>query len=157
LAMKVVVAIEGIDGSGKSSLARFVERLCQRFHRTCCRIGRRTGHTSGTIVKFTQLLNEEMSRLAPGAEVFLRLAREYQRAHVAAQVPQGIVILDRFVVSILTMARLHQLDDQALLPLLRRTAAQAGLHATLYIQCPFETAWDRVRQRHPGLSSTFRI
>src|SRR5437588_7484552 len=105
--MKIVLAIGGMDGAGKSSLARFVQRLCAEQGHPCSRIGRRTGYVSPSVAKLTQLLGEECANLTPHAEVFARMAREYQRAHLAASAPPGIILLDRFVLTILALARVH--------------------------------------------------
>jgi len=40
--MKIVIAIEGMDGSGKSSMARLTEELCARYDQRFTRIGLRT-------------------------------------------------------------------------------------------------------------------
>jgi thymidylate kinase len=154
--MKVVIAIEGMDGAGKSSLARFVQRLCAEHGLRCSRMGRRTGYVSPCIGKLTQLLGEETGNLVPHAEVFARMARECQRAHLAASAPPGIILLDRFVLTLLALARVHGMDVDLLLPFLRDMAARADLHATLFVTCPFDMGWHRVEQRNKGLSSVLR-
>jgi thymidylate kinase len=154
--MKIVLAIEGIDGAGKSSLARHVQQLCAQQGVRCSRIGRRTGFISPCVAKLTQLLGEETGNLTPHAEVFARMAREYQRAHLAASAPPGIVILDRFVLTILALARVNGLDAPMLIPLLREMMARADVHATIFVTCPFDMAWQRVSSRNRGLSSVIK-
>ena len=130
--MKIVLAIEGMDGAGKSSLARFVQRLCADHGRRCSRIGRRTGYVSPSIAKLTHLLGEENGNLIPHAELYARMARECQRAHLAATAPPGIIVLDRFVLTILALARVYGMDIDLLLPLLRDMVSRADLHATIF-------------------------
>jgi thymidylate kinase len=154
--MKIVLAIEGMDGAGKSSLGRFVQRLCAEHGMRCSRIGRRTGYVSPCVSKLTQLLGEETGNLIPQAEVFARMSRESQRAHLAMSAPPGIVLLDRFVLTILAIARVHGLDIDLILPLLREMATQVDLHATIFVTCPFDMAWQRVEKRNKGLSSVLR-
>jgi thymidylate kinase len=154
--MKIVVAMEGMDGAGKSSLARFIQRLCAERGLRCSRIGRRTGYVSPSVAKLTQLLGEETGNLTAPAEIFARMAREHQRAHLAASAPPGIILLDRFVLTILAMARVHGLDIDLLLPLLREMVSKADLHATIFVTCPFDMGWRRVEQRNKGLSSVLR-
>src|SRR5205807_8701574 len=148
--MKIVVAIEGMDGAGKSSLGRFVQRLCAEHGQPCSRIGRRTGYVSPSVAKLTRLLGEESGNLTPQAEVFARLAREYQRAHMAASATPGIILLDRFVLTILALARVHGLEVDLILPFLREMTVRADLHATIFVTCPFEVGWRRVEQRNKG-------
>ncbi len=149
--MKIVLAIEGMDGSGKSSLARSIRSLSEQHGRRCTRIGRRTGMVTSTVVKLTQLLREEVRDLTPQSDVFLRMAREYQRAHLAAAAPQGIVVLDRFVITILSLARLHGLAIETLMPLLKEISLRADLHATVFVHCPFDVAMSRVQERNHGM------
>jgi len=154
--MKIVVAIEGVDGSGKSSLANFIQRLCQEHGQSCSLIGRRAGYITPAIAKLSQVLREEVRALTPQADLFLRIAREYQRAHVAALAPQGIVLLDRFVLTVLSLARVYGHDPDPLTPFLREIVARADLRATLYVQCPFEVACNRVKIRRPDSSTRHR-
>jgi len=149
--MKIVLAIEGMDGSGKSSLGRYIQGLCDQHACRCTSIGRRTGMVSSTVVKLTQLLREEVLEMTPHADIFIRIAREYQRAHSAASAPRGIVVIDRFVLTILSLARLHGFDVGLVAPLLREIAARADLHATIFVHCPFEVATSRVKERSQGL------
>jgi thymidylate kinase len=149
--MKIVLAIEGMDGSGKSSLTRYIHDLCEQHGYRCTRIGRRTGMVSSAVIKLTHLLREEVHELTPYTDVFVRLAREYQRAHTAALAPPGIVVLDRFVVTILSLVRLHGLNVEMITPLLREMVARANLHATIFVHCPFEAATNRVKERSQGL------
>ncbi len=154
--MKIVLAIEGMDGSGKSSLARYIEELSEQHKRRCTRIGRRNATVSSTVFKLTQLLREEVREMTPQTDIFIRIAREFQRAHTAASAPPGIVVLDRFVLTILALARLHGFDVQTVLPLLREITARADLHATVFVHCPFETATSRVKERNHGLPPGMR-
>jgi thymidylate kinase len=150
--MKIVLAIEGVDGSGKSSLAEFIQAICQDHDTACTLIGRRVGYVSPAVVKLSQILREEVRHLSAQADVFIRLAREYQRAHLAAMAPQGIVLLDRFVLTVLSLARLYGQEGDLLTHYLRETVARADLWATIFVHCPFEVACQRVLRRRPGKS-----
>jgi thymidylate kinase len=147
--MKLVLAIEGTDGSGKSSLVECLRQLCARHELPFTQVGRRCCPDSPAVVKLTHLLYEESRQLTPSAEIFLRLAREYQRAHLAAAVPEGLVVLDRFVLSVLSLARIHELNTDLLQGSLNDIVGVAGLYATIFVQCPFEIACSRVRERRP--------
>src|SRR5436309_11648604 len=107
--MKIVLAIEGVDGAGKSSLAALVKRLCEQNGQPFTLVGRREGTANPLVGRLSRLLREEAG-LAPQAALLIRLAREHQRAQLAAAVPSGVVVLDRFVLSILALVRLHGID-----------------------------------------------
>jgi thymidylate kinase len=150
--MKLVVALEGIDGAGKSRLASYIETLCARHGQCCTRVGRRTHAVDPVVSTLTQLVNEEAGKLLPPAEVLVRLAREYQRARLAAEVPSGVVVFNRFILSALTAARLHQRDSAFIRRELKEIATLADLHATILVQCPPEVAWGRIQARRVGWS-----
>jgi thymidylate kinase len=148
---KIVVALEGMDGAGKSSLALFARKLCEEHAQPFTLIGRREAYANPLIGRLTRLLAEEAGGLMASAETCVRLAREHERAALAAQAQPGIVILDRFVLSCLALARFHGQDVEPLTSLLREITYRANLHATVLVRVPFETAWDRVKTRRQML------
>jgi thymidylate kinase len=149
MAAKIVLAIEGIDGSGKSSLVESLARLCAKHGQRFTQVGRRDGNISPAIARLTQFLVEETRHLTPQGDVFLRIAREYERAQQAALTQSGLVVLDRFVLSVLALARVNGPDVRLVEPPLREIAEHAGLFATMFVQCPFEVARRRVQERRP--------
>src|SRR5437870_983393 len=108
--MKIVLAFEGMDGSGKTSLAVFTSKLCEQHNQRYTLIGRRESYSSALVGRLTGLLHDEAANLVPQADIALRIARDYQRAALAAAVPAGIVVLDRFVLTLLSLARFHGFD-----------------------------------------------
>src|SRR6516225_5646525 len=148
--MKMVLAFEGMDGSGKTSLALFTRKLCEQQNQRYTLIGRREAYSSPLVGRLTGLLHEEAANLVPSADIAVRIAREYQRAALAAAVPSGIIVLDRFVMSLLSLARFHGLDLDPLLRSLQDISARAQLHATVFVRCPFEMARSRVKERSQG-------
>jgi thymidylate kinase len=152
--MKLVIALEGSDGSGKSSLARFIEALCKQQGKNCTRIGRRSHSASPVVAKLTELLRAEAGNMTPRTEVHLRIARAYQRAYLAALAPPEVVVINRFVLSILSRARLNGPGAEHLIPMLKELTAISELHATIYVKCPFEMAWGRVKNRQAWLLPT---
>jgi thymidylate kinase len=150
--MKLVLSIEGTDGAGKSTLAQFIKRLCEQRNERFVMIGRR-GPTAGELAaKLSRILQEDKAHLTPEVEIAIRLARESQRAVLAAQVPSGLVVLDRFLLSFLAMIRLCGQTVDPLLQIVQDIAIRAQLHATVFVQCPFETAWERMKRRNAKLS-----
>ena len=148
--MKMVLAFEGMDGSGKTSLALFTRKLCEQQNQRYTMIGRRESYSSPLVGRLTGLLHEEAANLVPSADIAVRIAREYQRAALAAAVPSGIIVLDRFVMSLLSLARFHGLDLDPVLRSLQDISARAQLHATVFVRCPFEMARSRVKERSQG-------
>jgi len=148
--MKLVVAIEGVDGAGKSTLARAVYRQCQDYGRPFTAVGRRGSHASRLVTKVTRLLYEEAANLSAAADILIRLGREYQRALEAAAAPAGVVVLNRFLLSVLARVRANGQDVATVLPFFKEISASAGLWATVLVQCPCEIAFGRVRQRRRG-------
>jgi thymidylate kinase len=145
--MKIVLAYEGMDGSGKSSLAVFTKRLCEQHGQRFTLIGRRESYSSPLVGRLSRLLHEEAASLTPAAETLIRVAREQERACLAAAAPAGLVVLDRFVLSSLSLVRFHGQDVEPVLRHLRDVIARAQLHATVFVKCPFEVARKRVKER----------
>jgi thymidylate kinase len=151
--MKIVLAFEGMDGAGKSSLASFTRRLCQDSNQSCTLVGRRGTYADPVVARLTKLLQEGATQLTPHADISVRVAREYQRAYLAASAPADVVVLDRFVLSILSLARIQGHEIKPVHGLLKDVAARAHLFATVFVHCPFETASERVQERTAGLLS----
>jgi thymidylate kinase len=152
ISMKIVLAFEGMDGSGKTSLGVFTRKLCEQHNQPYTLVGRRETYSSPLVGRLTGLLHEEAANLAPQADIAVRIAREYQRAALAAAVPSGVVVLDRFILSLLSLARFHGLDLEPVLRFLQDISARAGLHATVFVKCPFEMARIRVKERSQGFT-----
>lgn len=141
--MKTMIAIEGADGSGKTLLVQYAESLCNELGCPFRCIGRENG-VAGYL---STLLNEESKQLTPFADALIRVAREHERALEATRCSSGIVILDRFVLSILSRVRQHNLIVPWFMEVLRDITKLAGLHATILVRCPFDVAWERTVSR----------
>jgi thymidylate kinase len=150
--MKVVLAIEGTDGAGKSSLARFIKRLCEQHDEPFTLIGRRGPNATDLVAKLSRILQEDVCELTALTEIALRLARENQRALQAARIATGFVVLDRFILSFLGIIRLFGQDIDPLQQILKGVVTRAHLHATIFVKCPFDVAWSRVQGRNPKVS-----
>jgi thymidylate kinase len=148
--MKIVVAFEGMDGAGKTSLGLYAKQLCGECACPFTIIGRREAYSSPLVGRLTRLLHEEPMTLSPSAETFVRLAREQERGCLASRVPDGVVVLDRFVLSMLALARLNGQDTEPIKRLLREITLRAQLVATVLVTCPFEIARARVKERLQG-------
>ena len=144
--MKTVICIEGADGSGKSTLAKLLIGECQSVGLRCQVIGRRTADSSPDIGRITALSQELDRDAPPDAGFHLRIAREYLRAEACRQSDANVVILDRFILSVLSRMRTDGTNAESYLEHLRAIARRAELAATIFCECPFETAWQRVNE-----------
>lgn len=145
--MKIVICIEGADGSGKSRLSAELVELCDQRGLTSKVIGRKAADATpaiGAITALTQDLLRKHQVDSPEADIHLRLAREHLRAEECRRSSADIVVLDRFVLSVLSRVRVNRLADERLVSQLCDIAVKAELQATLYCECPFEVAWSRV-------------
>jgi thymidylate kinase len=106
------------------------------------------------VARLSKVLHEDARGLLPHADMFVRIAREYQRAALAAAVPSGVVVLDRFVLSILAQARYYGHDVDPVLNILKDIAARSHLFATILVQCPFDLAASRAQERNKGSVTT---
>jgi thymidylate kinase len=148
--MKIVLAFEGADGAGKSTLVGATKHRCEEFGQPFTAVGRREQSANLIVARLSKILHEDAVPLLPHADVFVRIAREHQRAALAATVPTGVVVLDRFTLSILAQARYYGLDVDPIVSILKDIAARAHLFATVLVQCPFELAASRVQKRDKG-------
>jgi thymidylate kinase len=145
--MKIVACIEGADGSGKSTLTRELVRLCESKGISTHVIGRKADDstpTIGAITGLSQRLQQDDASYPVETDIHLRLAREYLRAEQCMRSTSQLVILDRFVLSVLSRVRAAGLNDDLYIAQLQEIAKTAGLNATIYCDCPFEVAWARV-------------
>jgi thymidylate kinase len=146
--MKIVLAFEGMDGAGKTSLSAFTQKLCAEHGRRFTLIGRRESYASALVGRLTRILHEEAANLSPTAESLLRIARDHERACLAATSRSDVVILDRFVLSTLALVRLYGQEVEALFRPLHDVVVRANLRATVFVTCNFETARNRVKERN---------
>jgi thymidylate kinase len=151
---KIVLAFEGMDGAGKSSLSRFARKVCDDHGFRFTIVGRREPFANAVVNRLTRLLAEEASNLTPPAETFIRIAREHERAALVAAARPGVVVLDRFVLSCLALARFQGQDVEPLTDILKEITARANLHATVFVRCSFEVARNRVRERRQTIGLT---
>ena len=142
--MKTVICIEGADGSGKSTLAKLLIGECQSRGLRCQVIGRRTEDSSADIGRITALSQELDKEAPPEAGFHLRIAREYMRAEECRRSEADVVVLDRFVLSVLSRIRTDGTKVQPYIEHLKDIVRRANLAATVFCDCPFETAWKRV-------------
>lgn len=141
---KYVLAVEGIDGSGKTTVVKELAALCASRSIPFSLIGRRPDSAPPAVAAFTDLLRAHGSEFALETDLMVRIAREYQRAVEAARAVSGLVVLDRFVLSVLARAQAERLSHIPVTQTLTRAAHMARLDGTLFIRCEFAKAWARI-------------
>ncbi len=144
-----LLAIDGIDGSGKSTVARGVATaLTARGIRA--NMADRSGVTAqASVAAMTAVIKRSdgrLERLDPRAEALLRGARAWQR--LAAREPGGVLILDRWLIS--DLGRLGEDAYRSHRPVFEEIVQAASDGPTILLEAPFEVTWSRVsaRPRH---------
>lgn len=150
--MALVLAVEGGDGTGKTTLANSLKEICGYQGYRCQVIGKTIANSNQAVANITQLIREgkdtnSNSRLTPEADIYLRIAREYERVSLAQSSDADIVLFDRFVVSTMSWAYMADLHQRGIKQILINLATQVELKATIFCSCPFELAWERVMER----------
>jgi thymidylate kinase len=143
---KFVIAVEGGDGSGKSTAIRHTMDLCCQIGVPFSLIGRGVTDSVPSIHALTSVLREHGSNYSLHSDLAIRVAREFVRAQIAASVSSGIVILDRFVISLLARNIADNINMDWVESSLVDTVRLSELDATLFIDCPFDVAWSRCQK-----------
>jgi len=143
---RYVLALEGGDGCGKSTAVLQLSSLCRSRGISYRCIDRGGPAVPARIEALTRICHKHYGEYSKEADLLIRLARDLERAYEAAAVPEGLVILDRFVLSIYTRALIDKINVGPIEQLCRLAVSIACLNATIFVTCPFETAWERVHQ-----------
>lgn len=142
---KYVLALEGGDGSGKTTVAQIIENHCLKNKVPYHYIGRNLHNAPKHIYALTNVLQEFGNCYSARTEIMIRIAREIQRATEGAKILNGLVVYDRFVLSVLARSYVDNIFDLPVEFLLDHATAISGLNATIFIDCPFEIGWDRIQ------------
>ena len=138
-----VIAIDGGDAVGKSSLADSVVEFC-RERQVSCRVVRRD---RAAVSAITDVIETYDGELVADAEISLRLARDFCRAQLARQAPEEVVVLDRFVLSTASVILAAGIPLEDYRSTLIRAVQHCELEATILVSSPFELAWQRLIAR----------
>jgi thymidylate kinase len=149
-----VVAVEGFDGSGKTSVSLDLARFVRGRGFTAQIVGKRALDSSTSVAALTRLIVRAEGGLLPfsvDGNFYLRLARLAERQ--AASARPDLLILDRWVLS--ELGQLADGQHERFLNLSRAADILADL--TIILDCPFPMAWERVRRRRRALTPRQRL
>lgn len=152
----VIVAVEGYDGSGKSTITAALVAGLQGHGRTVATVGRRGPDATPALESLTNLIlrtDGHVEHLDPDAEAHIRLARACQRIAIARASTADVVILDRWLGSDLGQlgdaTRAEYSDDYSSLA--------SAVDISLYLEGPFDVLWSRVSSRPQEMSPKERL
>jgi dTMP kinase len=144
------LSLEGIEGSGKSTQVKFIEKiLINKGYRVLCL--REPGGT-----EFGERLREAILRsstpLHPLAECHLFLASRAQllkeKILPYLSQPKSVVILDRYIDSTLAyQGQARKLGFETVLDLHHHNPLNLLPHRTYFLDIPLEVSWERQKQR----------
>jgi thymidylate kinase len=142
----LVNAIDGFDGSGKTTLAKGLNRHLTQVLGTCQIIGKRIHDSSATTKALTRdLLRIEggLMQISGDANLHLRMARLEERFSAIRQ-DAKVVLFDRWLLS--ELAQLELVDRENELGVDREHYRLAP-DLTIFLSCPFDLSWSRVLTR----------
>ncbi len=144
------LSLEGIEGSGKSTQVKFIEKfLINKGYRVLCL--REPGGT-----EFGERLREAILKSAtplhPLAECHLFLASRAQllkeKILPYLSQPKSVVILDRYIDSTLAyQGQARKLGFETVLDLHQHNPLNLLPHRTYFLDIPLEVSWERQKQR----------
>ncbi|SMC22260.1 thymidylate kinase [Desulfacinum hydrothermale DSM 13146] len=147
------LSVEGIDGSGKTTVVDFAVRWLEERHIPCRRV-REPGTTKVGEQLRSILLDSRQKAIHPWTEVLLYLASQNQQAHevIRPALEDGTwVVADRFVDATLAYQGWGRgLDMGAIEAVQWKILEGFRPHKTLLLDCPVEVAL----QRRLGRSGT---
>lgn len=146
--MKVIVGLDGFDGSGKTTVMNGVKARLEDTKTPVSPIGR-DSHTGGAFVgDITTIIKEadalEAGAVPPYADLYLRLARFSSRLARASQTPTEVTIWDRFVLNDMLMISEDLREDFAV-----RVRDAIGEFRVIHInlECDAKVALERIFAR----------
>jgi len=147
----IVIAIEGFDGAGKSTLAEGLKRHFDAIGSSTQVVGKRLDEADIPTDLITNILMQVEGRrlqVHDMTHMHLRLARLHARLALAHG-EANVYIMDRWVLSELTYMSLHSESTAGhLVDELDGLAA----NITLFLKCSFDVSWSRVQARGNALT-----
>ncbi|MEU2909198.1 hypothetical protein ACFYM3_15995 [Streptomyces massasporeus] len=146
--MVFVLAVEGYDGAGKTTLVKNISAILAERRVDCTVIGRGAADSSTNIAAMTQVIKRSdggFDRLSPCSDMFIRLARTHARIGIAQASGSQVVIFDRFIPY--DISRLDEGVSDVGRSLFRDTARAFPVDLTVYLSAEFDVLWGRVNSR----------
>jgi thymidylate kinase len=149
----VRLAIDGFDGSGKTTLATGIQKACELRNITCQVIGRKTTNSSAIIGAITELIlrsDGKIDVLTEAANAHVRLARLHERMALAAESAATVIVYDRWIPS--DLSRMSPAARINFGPQFQAANESAQLSAMFSLSTDFDTAWGRIDARRDLMS-----
>ncbi|RLP98497.1 hypothetical protein [Micromonospora sp. CV4] len=144
----IVVAIEGYDGSGKTTLVRELVSALDRRGIRCIVVGRSAEDSNSHVAAMTAVIKSSdggSDTLPPLADMFLRLARLHARIGVINGLDCDVVLLDRFLLYDISRVPVELCVQHA--ALLEQVANTLHMDLTIHLTTTFDLLWKRVTGR----------
>ncbi|ORW26212.1 hypothetical protein AWC18_01395 [Mycolicibacter nonchromogenicus] len=144
----IVVAVEGYDGAGKTTLTRGLREAFESRGLSAIEVGRGAANSNAAISTLTDLIKLSDGGevpLDPSADVFVRLARTHERIKLILETSAELIILDRFVAY--DLSRLDEQIRDSHKELFDLALKRFQLDLTIFLNAPFDLLWNRVLSR----------
>lgn len=141
----LVVAVEGYDGAGKTTLTKGLLNAFETQGSRAIEVGRSVANSNTAISTLTDLIKSSdggEAALDPAADVFVRLARTHERIKLILETDADVIVLDRFVVY--DLSRLNAQLGVSYTDLFEAALGRFELDMTIFLNAPFELLWSRV-------------
>jgi thymidylate kinase len=142
------VAIDGFDGSGKTTLATGLQDYFTLRGMSCVLIGRRLADSDTVTNSLTDLVLSSDGGGIPtdeDANAHIRLARLHQRSALAQAADVNYVFFDRWIASDLSRLALPTAERHA--PSFANIHHSLPIDITVRLVVDFPTAWQRINAR----------
>ncbi|THV41485.1 dTMP kinase [Glycomyces buryatensis] len=140
--MSMVIAFEGSDGSGKTTLIELTAAILRAKGVEQQVVGKSDGAETRLI---TQLIQSPDLSYTTATEALLKLAREHQRFAYADRSP--VTLLDRGLVSIASVLNAQNIDLEPYRSQFNACLAEVEDYATVYCDISFDRSWERMTRR----------
>lgn len=155
---KTIVVIEGYDGSGKTTLARGLQGYFNDRGMSCLTVGRTLSSSSKQVDALTRIILDSdggIDRLTVCGDMYVRLARTYERVELVRQADSDVVLLDRYIPY--DMSRLPSVVLKENVHLFEAASATLPVDLVVHLTGRFETLWSRVLSRPETMSAKERL
>ena len=143
------IVVDGYDGSGKTTLSNALSSFLTEIGVSNQTVGRRLATSNGYVDAMTNsIVTSDGGRdgLSSKADLFLRIARTYERINLAKAHPTTVTIFDRLVPYDLSMVT-PEFRTPPVLETFREVMEELGPCLIVHLTGSFDVMWRRVERR----------